>query len=70
MKKKYKTFLKRKKPPKLLTVTLITAAGQKAREKSLNGTYRLQRRNIIKNHHHENLGVSNLLRKSSALILP
>ena len=49
MKKKYKTFLKRKEPPKLLTVTLITAAGQKAREKSLNGTYRLQRRNTIKN---------------------
>ena len=31
------------------TVTLTTEAGQKAQEKSLNGTYRLQRRNTIKN---------------------
>ena len=45
MKKKYETFLKRKEPPK---PTKQTVAGQKAQEKSLNGTYRLQRRNTIK----------------------
>jgi len=47
------------------TVTLTTVAGQKMQEKSLNGTYRLQRRNTKKNksnHHPENLGVSNLPR--------
>ena len=30
------------------TATLTTVAGQKAHGKSLNGTYRLQRRNTIK----------------------
>ena len=52
--------------------TKQTVTGLKAQEKSLNGTYRLQRRNTNKtksNHHPENLGVSNLPRKPSALIL-
>ena len=55
------------------TVTLTTVAGQKAQEKSLNGRYRLQsvKEKTYKeqNHHHENLGVFNLPRKPSALIL-
>ena len=44
--RKYKTFVKKKEPPQTTkqTVTLTTVPGQKAHEKSLNGTYRLQRR--------------------------
>ena len=49
-KKKIQDISEEKGAPKTTkqTVTLTTEAGQKAQEKSLNGTYRLQRRNTIK----------------------
>ena len=49
--KKYKIISEEKGAPKTTkqTVSLTTVAGQKVQEKSLNGKYRLQRRNAVKN---------------------